>query len=75
MNDRTHDDVGAKVTAIVDDTLADLVMLGLESADLAAELLACQAIVRVKEPEIIGRIADYAESFIERYGGDESEPA
>ena len=66
MTDRTHDDPNAKVRAIIDDTLADLVLLGVENADQAAKLLAYQAIVRVENPEIIGQIADFAESFIER---------
>ena len=71
MNDRTHDDPGMKVRAIIDDALAELLMLGAESADKAAKLMACQAIVRIDDPAIIAQVADYAESFIERDGGAE----
>ena len=42
MDDRKHDDVGFKVQAIVDDAIAELLMLeGVESRDRAAELMAC----------------------------------
>jgi hypothetical protein len=68
MRDRTHDDPGAKVRAIIDDTLADLMMLGVESPVQAAKLMACQAIVRIHDPEVIAEVADFAESFIERGG-------
>lgn len=68
MTDRTHDDPGSKVSAIVDDAIAELLLLGMDSADRAAELMACQAIVRVRDPLIIAHIADFAESFIERGG-------
>jgi hypothetical protein len=66
MSDRTHDDVGAKVRAIIDDTLAELLMLGTDGPVQAAKLMACQAIVRIHEPEVIAEVADFAESFIER---------
>ncbi|UVI39242.1 hypothetical protein [Qipengyuania spongiae] len=66
MMDRTHDDIGLRVRSIVDDAIAELLLLGMESADHAAELMACRAIVRIKQPEKIAKVADYAESFIER---------
>jgi hypothetical protein len=68
MTDRTHSDPNAKVRAIIDDTLADLLMMGMESSDRAAKLMACQAIVRIEDPAVIAEVADFAESFIERGG-------
>lgn len=66
MTDRTHDDPNAKVRAIIDDTLADLLMLGMDGPAQAAKLMAFQAIVRIHDPEIIAEVADFAESFIDR---------
>lgn len=69
MRDRTHNDPSFKVAAIVDDAIAELLLLGTENRDQAVKLMACQAIVRVNEPKVIAEIADFAESFIERDAG------
>jgi hypothetical protein len=51
MMDRTHRNNGAKVSAIVDDAIAELYLLGMESRDDAAVLMACQAIIRIEDNE------------------------
>lgn len=71
MTDRTHDDANAKVRAIIDDAIAELLLLGMESADQAAKLMAIQSIVRVEDLEVTAQIADFAESLIGR-GGNET---
>jgi hypothetical protein len=48
MIDRCHNDVTAKVKAIVDDAIAELLLLGMESRDEAAFLMASQAFVRIE---------------------------
>ena len=70
MVDRQHDDVGRKVAAIVDDAIAELLLLGMESADHAAELMASLAVVRIKDQRMIEHVAEFALSFVER-GGEE----
>jgi hypothetical protein len=40
MDDRKHDDDAAKVSAIVDDAIAELLLLPMESRDEAAALMA-----------------------------------
>jgi hypothetical protein len=49
MNDRTHKDLGAKVAAIVDDAIADLLLLGMDSKDAAAFMMAVQATLRIDD--------------------------
>lgn len=51
MTDRTHTDPGHKVRAIVDDAIAELLLLGMESRDEAAKMMACQAIMRIEDNE------------------------
>ena len=51
MMDRTHNDVGAKASAIIDDAIAELFMLGMDNRDAAATLMACQAILRIEDNE------------------------
>jgi hypothetical protein len=60
MNDRTHDDAGQKVRAIVDDAIAELLLLPMESRDEAAALMACQAILRIEDNEICRRVEKFA---------------
>ena len=47
MEDRTHNDPNARVRAIVDDGIAELLLLGMASKDSAAVLMAFQAALRV----------------------------
>jgi hypothetical protein len=60
MIDRTHNDVALKVAAIVDDAIADLLLLGTASRDAAAALMACQAIVRIEDNEECRSVAKFA---------------
>jgi hypothetical protein len=60
MDDRTHDNLGHKVRAIVDDAIADLMLLGMESRDQAATLMAIQAIVRIEDNEVRKDVEQFA---------------
>ncbi len=60
MNDRTHNDLNAKVRAIVDDAIAELVLLGVESRDAAAAMMACQAILRINDNEVRRTVEKFA---------------
>ena len=60
MIDRTHDHKGPKVAAIVDDAIADLLLLGTASRDAAAALMACQAIARIEDNEERRSVAHFA---------------
>lgn len=68
MTDRRHNDTNATVRAIVDDAIAELLMLGMHGRDDAAYLMAMQAIVRVDDPEKVKRIARFATDLCE--GGE-----
>lgn len=65
MTDRLHNNKCAKVAAIVDDAIAELLMLGLDSRDDAASMMAALAILRINDPEIMKEIAQYAADFCE----------
>jgi hypothetical protein len=61
MFDRTHNDVALKVAAIVDDALAELLLLeGVQSRDSAAELMACLAIARINDNEVRRAVERFA---------------
>jgi hypothetical protein len=64
MQDRTHNDVGAKLQAIVDDGIAELLLLGMESRDAAAEMMACQAAVRIEDNEVVRRVAHFVDELV-----------
>lgn len=51
MEDRTHNDVGKKAAAIIDNAISELLELGFESRDAAAQMMACQAILRIEDNE------------------------
>ena len=57
---RTHNDKGHKVSAIVDDAIAELLLLGMESRDDAAMLMAVQAIVRIEDNEKRREVEQFA---------------
>lgn len=64
MDDRTHTNTNARVRAIVDDAIAELVMVGLESRSAAANLMAIQAIIRIEdEDEIESLIKFVADTY------------
>jgi len=64
-DDRTHNDLGAKVSVIVDNALAELFELGgVDSKDAARVLLACQAILRIEDNEQRKKVKQYADSLI-----------
>ena len=64
MQDRTHDDVGAKAKAIIDKAIADLFLLGMETRDAAAMLMACQATLRIKDNEIVKEVLQFVDDSI-----------
>ena len=69
MSDRAHNDMNAKTRAIVDDAIAELYLLGMESREAAASLMAIQAIIRIEDPNGIAKIATFAAELGEA-GGD-----
>jgi len=74
MIDRTHDDVGRKVAAIVDDAIADLLLLGTDSRDTAAALMACQAIGRIDDNEERRSVAKFAAESVWDFDGTGAAP-
>jgi hypothetical protein len=62
--DRTHNDAGFKVRAIIDNALADLFQLGCNSRDAAATMMACQAIARIKDNEERRSVAQFAAELV-----------
>jgi len=51
VEDRTHNDANARVRAIVDDAIAELLLLGMDGKDSAASLMAFQAALRIDDNE------------------------
>jgi hypothetical protein len=65
MIDRTHNDMGQKVRAIVDNAIADLFLLGgVQSRDDAAMLMACQAIVRINDNEKRREVEEFVSQLV-----------
>ena len=64
MTDRTHDDLNAKVRAIVDDAIAELLLMGMESRDEAAKMMACQAILRIDDNEVCKEVVQFAQNSV-----------
>lgn len=62
--DKTHSDVNAKCRAIIDDAMAELLMLGMESRSDAATLMAIQSIIRIDDQGKIKSVAEFAASCI-----------
>lgn len=61
IEDRKHNSTGHKVSAIIDDALADLFLLdGVESRDAAAVLMACLATLRIEDNEKRREVERYA---------------
>jgi hypothetical protein len=60
MDDRTHDDDGTVVQAIVDGAITSLFLIGMESRDRAAQLLANMAILRIEDNEIRREVEQFA---------------
>jgi hypothetical protein len=65
VNDRTHDDPNARVRAIVDDAIAELYLIGMESRSSAASLMAIQAIIRIDDPNDRAAVAKFAAEMSE----------
>lgn len=63
--DRTHGDLNSRCRAIIDDAIAELLMLGMASRDAAASLMAIQSIIRIEEATALKTVADFAASMIE----------
>ena len=64
MIDRHHDDLGHKVRAIVDDAIAELLLLGMESHNAAAKMMACQAILRIDDNEACKEVVQFARDSV-----------
>ena len=64
MTDRTHDNTGLKIQAIVDDAIAELLLLGMESRDAAAFMMVCQAVVRIEDNEVRRQAAEFADELV-----------
>jgi hypothetical protein len=62
--DRTHKDPGAKVAAIVDDAIADLLLLGMDSKDSAAFMMAAQAVLRIDDNEKRRELEKYVSELV-----------
>ena len=70
MNDRTHNDDQAKVRAIVDDAIAELLMTGMASRAHAAAGMAIQAMIRIDDEAEMASIAEFAASLIPIHDDD-----
>lgn len=66
MTDKRHSDLQAKTRAIIDDAIAELYLLGMNSADSAAQLMAIQSIIRIESNEARKAIAAFAEEMVDR---------
>jgi hypothetical protein len=64
MEDRKHDDTGKKLGAIVDDAIAEILMLGFENRDRAAMAMACQAALRIQDNEIMKEVERFVHDSI-----------
>jgi hypothetical protein len=64
MIDRTHNDKGQKVRAIVDNAISELLELGTQSGDDAALLLACHAIVRIVDNEKRREVEEFVSQLV-----------
>jgi hypothetical protein len=64
MIDRTHNDMGQKVRAIVDNAISELLELGTQSRDDAAMLMACQAIVRIDDNEKRREVEEFVSQLV-----------
>lgn len=64
--DRTHNDPGAKVSAIVDNAISELFELGrgLEEPDAAAFMMACQAAVRIEDNEKMRELEHFVHELV-----------
>lgn len=65
MNDRTHNDLNAKIRAIIDDAIAELYLVGLESRSSAATLMAIQATIRIEDPKDVESFAQFVAEWAE----------
>jgi hypothetical protein len=61
---RTHNDVGAKVTAIVDDAIAELLLIGLDSRNAACFMMAAQAALRIDDNEKMKELEQFVHDSV-----------
>jgi hypothetical protein len=64
MIDRTHDDDNAKARAIIDDAIAELLLMGMESRDQAAAMMASQAVLRIQDNEVVKWVEGFVHDSI-----------
>lgn len=67
MTDPTHSDMNAKIRAIVDDAIAELYLVGFDSRDQAAKLMAIQSIIRIDDLAVAKEIAAFAAEMAADY--------
>jgi hypothetical protein len=75
MTDRRHNDTGLKIGAIVDNALSELIVLGMESKDAAAVMMAVQAIVRIDDNEKVKEVAEFAAESVWDFDDTGEEPS
>jgi hypothetical protein len=73
MIDRTHNDKGQKVRAIVDNAISELLELGTQTRDDAAMLMACQAAIRIDDNEKMKELEKFVHDSTWDY--DDTEPS
>ena len=62
--DRTHRDPNAIARAIIDDAIADLLLLGMADRNQAAAMMAIQAMCRIEDEGAQRTVAAFATSLI-----------
>jgi hypothetical protein len=63
--DRTHNDIGAKVSAVIDDAIADLMLIDpTQNRDDACKLMACLATIRIDDNEKRREVEQYASELV-----------
>jgi hypothetical protein len=65
MTDRTHDHLGPKVAAIIDDAIAELMLLDpTQSRDEVCKLMACLATMRIDNNDQAKEVAKYVDDLV-----------
>jgi hypothetical protein len=62
--DRTHGDDNAKARAIVDDAIAELLLLGATDRNQAAAMMATQAALRIDDNEVMKWVEGFVHNCI-----------
>ena len=74
MADRTHTDLNAKARAIVDDAIAELLLMGMASRSSAAALMEIQALIRIDDADALETTVAFAESLRPNDDDGDSDP-